>query len=181
MHTEQIAAIDQEFDAARAAGAGVACAAGCTFCCHQRVAVLPHEAVAVLRHLREQVPASDAERIEQRVHGNAQRIDQMTAEEHRRANLACALLVDGRCSVYAARPLACASYHSMSRARCEHAFNHPAAMGTASNARPVLLALKEFCDGLIDSTRSDLQAAGGCATPGELHQQLRELMLAEKK
>lgn len=168
--------LDRESDVARSTGAAIACAAGCTFCCHQRVGVLPHEAIAIVRYLRTNVAQEDAAAIERQVHRNASRIDAMTAEEHRRANIPCAFLRDGRCSVYAVRPLACASYHSMSRNRCEEAYNRPEDMGTPRNARPVLLDLKRYSEALLASVQAALEAAGIETATGELHQLLRALL-----
>ena len=98
------------------------------------------------------------------------------ADEHRRANLACAFLQDGRCSAYAVRPQACAAYHSTSRQHCEHAYANPDDMGTPKNSRPVLLELQMHSAALRDTTRAELEAAGLPAAQGELHQMLRTLI-----
>jgi len=163
-------AIDREWDAARSTGAAIACAAGCNFCCHQRVGILPHEAIALFRHLRTSMPMEEAAAIGQQIQENARRIDAMTAEEHRRANIACAFLRGGRCSAYALRPMACATYHSMSRDRCEQAYNRPWDMGTPRNARPVLRDLKLYSEALLEAVRSGLANAGLATGKGELHQ-----------
>ena len=171
--------IDASFAAARASGAPIACAAGCTFCCHQRVSVFPHEALALYRYLRTQLSTAEAAAIEQRIRANAARIDSLTADGHRRANIACAFLRDGRCSAYAVRPQACAAYHSTSRPHCEYAYGHPDDMGTPKNARPVLLELQLFSTALRDTTRTALETASLPAAQGELHQLLRALIEGE--
>lgn len=171
-----LGALDARFAAERAAGAPIACVAGCTFCCHQRVGVFPHEAAALHRYLRTRLSPSEATAIEQRILGNAARIDALSADEHRRANIACAFLQDGRCSAYAVRPQACAAYHSTSRPHCEYAYEHPDDMGTPKNARPALLELKLFSAALLDNTRAGLGAVGLPAAKGELHQLLRDLI-----
>ncbi len=170
--------LDARFAAARADGAPIACAAGCTFCCHQRVGIFPFEAITLYGHLRTHPSAAEAAAIKQRIIDNAHRIDALTADEHRRANLACAFLQDGRCSVYAVRPLACAAYHSMSREHCEHAYAHPDDMGTPRNSRPVLLELQVHSTALRDATRAGLETASLPAVQGELHQLLRTLIEA---
>ena len=169
-------ALETAFAAQRAAGARIACAAGCTFCCHQRVGVFAHEAVALLRHLRATVPRPEAEAIEQRILTNARTIDGCTPEQHRAANLRCALLVDGRCAAYEARPSACARYHSLSRARCEHSFAHPQDIGTPRNSRPALAEIQELGAALDSALEHALADAGLPATKGELHQTLRALL-----
>ena len=170
------AVLDAEFAAARASGAPVACAPGCTFCCHLRVGVLPHEAVALWRHLRADLPAGEASEIERHILENARRIDGMTAAEHRSANIACAFLRAGDCSAYHVRPGACAAYHSLSRERCEHAFNHPRDVGTPKNARPALLTLQTFGDAVLGAARAGLDDAGIASGERELHQSLRDLI-----
>ena len=135
-----------------------------------------HEAVALLRHLRTKVPHAEAAAIEQRVLANARTIDGWTPEQHRAANLRCALLVDGRCAAYEARPSACARYHSLSRARCEHAFDHPEDIGTPRNSRPALVELQNLGIALDSALEAALVDAGLPATKGELQQTLRALL-----
>jgi hypothetical protein len=168
--------IDDAFAAAKGVGTPVACAAGCDFCCHLRVSVFEHEAVAVLHHLRTRLPQTDVAAAEQRIVENATRIDAMTVAQHYAARMPCALLVDGRCCAYEARPSACAAHHSLSRARCEHAFAHPEHHGTPNNSRPASLELQTLGDALIAATHSALEENGRTATRRELHQCLRDLL-----
>ena len=74
------------------------------------------------------------------------------------------------------RPSACAAYHSLSRERCEHAFRHPADIGTARNARPALLELQVFGTAQIEATAAARMAAGLAGEQAELHQALRALL-----
>jgi hypothetical protein len=168
--------IDDAFAAAKRAGTPIACAAGCDFCCHLRVSVFEHEAVAVLHHVRTRLPQADAAAAERRIVENAARIDGMTVAQHYAARMPCALLVDGRCCAYEARPSACAAHHSLSSARCEHAFEHPEHHGTPKNSRPASLELQTLGDALIAATQSALEENGRTATRGELHQCLRDLL-----
>jgi Fe-S-cluster containining protein len=168
--------IDDAFAAARRAGTPVACAPGCDFCCHLRVSVFEHEAAAVLHHLRTRLPQANAEAAERRIVANAARIDGMTVAQHYAGRMPCALLVDGSCSVYETRPSACAAHHSLSRARCEHAFAHPEHHGTPTNSRPASLELQTLGDALIAATQSALADNGRPATRRELHQSLRDLL-----
>jgi Fe-S-cluster containining protein len=174
--TRHQTALDARFAAARADGAPIACAAGCTFCCHQRVGLFHFEAMALYQYLHTHQSPAQAAAIVQRILDNARRIDGLTADEHRRANIPCAFLQDGHCSAYAARPQACAAYHSTSRERCAHAFTHPDAMGTPENSRPVLLELQMYAAALRENTRAGLESAGLPAEQGELHQLLRTLI-----
>jgi hypothetical protein len=168
--------LDDAFAAARSEGVPLACAPGCAFCCHLRVSVFAHVAVALLHHLRTRLPAAEATDAEKRIVANAARIDGMTAAEHYAARMPCALLVNGRCCAYEARPSACAAHHSLSRARCERAFEHPAHHGTPKNSRPASLELQALGDALIAATQSALQDNGAAAIRRELHQSVRDLL-----
>jgi Fe-S-cluster containining protein len=168
--------IDEEFAAATNAGAAIACAPGCDYCCHLRVGVFPHEAAAMLDYLRTRATPAQAAAIEQRIRANAQRIDGLTVEQHRAAVIPCAFLTARRCSAHDVRPSACATHHSLSRERCEHAFRHPHDIGTPRTSRPALLDLQVFGTALIEATQAGSKAAGGSGEQIELHQAMRALL-----
>jgi len=168
--------IDAKIEALKQAGAGVACAPGCDYCCHLRVDVFPHEATALLHYLRTRASPAEAESIEQKIRANAARVDTLTAQQHRTAGIACAFLSAGLCSAHDMRPSSCATYHSLSRARCEHAFHNPADIGTPRNARPALLELQAFNAAQIEATSAARKAAGLAGEQVELHQALRALL-----
>ena len=117
---------EETFDHLRKAGAPIACKSGCSFCCHLRVTVTPPEAIALFRHLRSQIPATLAQEIERRVLANADQIAHMTEEQQLSTNMKCAFLMDGACSAYRARPMACALHHSLDVDACEHLYENPA-------------------------------------------------------
>ena len=169
-------AIDAKIRELKEAGACVACAPGCAYCCHLRVEVFAHEAAALLQHLRTQASPEEAASIEEKIRANAARVDTLTVAQHRSAGIACAFLRNGLCSAHGVRPSACAAYHSLSRARCEHAFRHPADIGTPRNARPALLELQAFGSAQIETTSAARKAAGLSGEQLELHQALRSLL-----
>lgn len=169
-------AIEDELERARIAGVPVACAPGCSFCCHQRVSVLPHEAIALFLHLQTRVAPRERAEIERAVAANARRIDSMTAAEHASANVPCALLREGRCSAYEVRPSICASFHSLSRQRCEQSFRHPEGVGTPRNSRPAVLEVEAFSAAAISAVEAGCAQAGKQSGKLELHQALRTLL-----
>ena len=69
-----------------------------------------------------------------------------------------------------------ARYHSLSRARCEQAFEHPEDLGTPRKSRPALAEIQRLGDTLAVATESALARAGLTATKSELHQLLRALL-----
>ena len=74
-------------------GADMECKSGCHDCCHQRLSVAPIEAETIRAALA-QLPPDVRARIADRA---ARGID-------------CAALEDGRCTIYADRPLVCRSH-----------------------------------------------------------------------
>jgi Fe-S-cluster containining protein len=148
--------VDATFDRLRRAGAPIACRSGCAFCCHLRVTVAPHEAIALFGQLRSVFPDSLSQQIEQRVLTHAERIAQMTEEQHLSTNVKCAFLVDGACSVYHARPMACALHHSLDVAACEKSYKDPADHSVAIRKLAVIertktatqSGLRQACEGL---------------------------------
>ena len=102
----------------------LACAPGCAFCCYHPVDITPPEAFAIATYLRTTRTSAGVEATYARIAAHADRISRLSYEEHARARIPCALLVDGRCSVYACRPFACRAWNSTSAARCEAIFTH---------------------------------------------------------
>lgn len=91
--------VDQHFaEAVARTPTQFACRAGCESCCHHRFSVFEVEAA----------PIRDAlARLEQADPEARQRIRERGLDPHERA---CALLLDGKCSVYEQRPLICRSH-----------------------------------------------------------------------
>lgn len=100
----------------------VACARGCSYCCHLRVEIRPHEAFALAHHVRTKFDAARRARVLARLEENLQRIALLAPQQHIRAGIPCALLENGMCSVYDARPAACRKYYSVSVKTCRDAF-----------------------------------------------------------
>ena len=104
----------------------LACERGCNYCCHQRVEIRPYEAFVLAEHIRGRMTAAQQADVLIRLAANRARIAPLNALQHTQAGIACALLVDGACSVYEARPAACRKYYSLSVETCRDAFEHPA-------------------------------------------------------
>ena len=104
----------------------LACTLGCNYCCHQRVEVRPYEAFVLADHIRARMTASQQLDVKRRLAANSARIAPLAPLQHTQAGIACALLIDGACSVYAARPAACRKYYSLSVDTCRSAYEKPA-------------------------------------------------------
>lgn len=103
----------------------VACVRGCSYCCHLRVEVRPHDAFVLAAYIRTRFDADRRARVVARLEANLARIVPLSPEAHVRAGIACALLEDGACSAYDARPATCRKYYSIAVDVCRHAFEAP--------------------------------------------------------
>ena len=169
------AVLDARYVETRRSGAQIACAPGCHFCCHLPVAVFAHEAIALFRELG-RMPDVTASHVKRRILENAARIDNMVAKKHQATNLACAFLVDGRCSAYALRPSACAAYHSTSRECCQQSYGRRRDFASSETAIPTLLELHASGEAQIGAVGAGTAHAGLSSTQAELHQALRTLI-----
>lgn len=128
--------------------------------------VYPHEAIALFRYLGSHMPREQATVVRERVTQNAALISEMAREGRTAAGLACAFLVDGKCSAYQVRPGACSGYHSLSRERCEAEYK---GAGNAPEGGPVLKALRYVAAALDDGMEQGLSALGLSKARIELH------------
>lgn len=83
----------------------LACARGCAYCCYNYVSATAPEIFLIARHLRHSMPEAAVSELTQRL------APAMTLAPHERVGrkIACALLEDASCSVYALRPISCRS------------------------------------------------------------------------
>lgn len=105
----------------------IACRRGCSYCCHLRVEIRPHDAFVLASHIDAKFDAQRRARALARIEENLARIAALSAQDHIRAGIPCALLEDGVCSVYEARPATCRKYYSLSLDVCRNAFNDTSA------------------------------------------------------
>jgi Fe-S-cluster containining protein len=151
----------------------VACEAGCDFCCHLRVMATAPEVFALLDYLRKTLETSEFEAFVERVESTDAALRALSSDKILRTNLACPALVDGRCSGYAARPLNCRSYHSLSREACETSFNHPEDL---DQGHPEIRPLAEVHQGGQAGYTASLERAGYDARQYELASALAEAL-----
>ena len=105
----------------------VACERGCNYCCHLRVEIRPHEAFVLAQHIQSTFSEAQRAHVMARIDENRRRIASLSAEQHNRAGIPCALLEDGVCAAYDGRPAACRKYYSVSVDTCRDVFNDPSA------------------------------------------------------
>jgi hypothetical protein len=103
----------------------VHCHAGCSLCCSLRVDVFAHEVFLIARHIRSHFTAMEVSDLLSRLAEHSAKVSTLTPFEHATTNIQCALLRDGRCSVYSVRPHSCRRHHSVDFAACQFTFDHP--------------------------------------------------------
>lgn len=98
------------------ANENLGCRQGCAWCCKSAVTCSAPEIFLVAGYVAKQGPDAVAEVV-----ARAERHAGKTAEDLIREKLDCALLKDGACAVYNARPLACRQLFSLSSEACREA------------------------------------------------------------
>ena len=95
------------------------CNHGCAWCCYQPVFAGTHE-IVYLKHYIE-THFTDAQKIalQERIEHKYEITKDMSDVEASIVTNACPLLVNGRCSAYEARPIACRIYMSKKEALCK--------------------------------------------------------------
>lgn len=134
----------------------LACRAGCFWCCYQYTEVTAPEALVAARYLRETLSAEELRDVTKRVadlDDVTRGLDQDARFELRRP---CALLVDGLCTSYEARPLACRGWNSLDADKCKAALDDPDTLITTE-----VDPLQHFTTLAVDEGLSDgLEASG---------------------
>ena len=85
----------------------------------------PAEVFGLIDFLRSQLSKEAFEAFRVRVADTFARLDALAPAQLLATNIPCPVLVDGRCSAYAARPLNCRAYHSLEIEACQRAFDNP--------------------------------------------------------
>jgi len=101
------------------------CKKGCSWCCHQPVFAMSHEFHFLWQFMQLNLTENDRKEILKRAFDNYQKLGRLSDEELKISKLPCPLLINGSCSVYEARPMACRIYISMSESTCKKFHNNP--------------------------------------------------------
>jgi Fe-S-cluster containining protein len=104
----------------------LACKAGCAFCCHQfEVHASAPEVIRLADHIDSTFDGERRARLMERLDLLEVERDKIPLADWSLHRLPCALLEDGRCSVYTARPFVCRSVTSYDVGACEDNRDHP--------------------------------------------------------
>ena len=96
----------------------IACKKGCSWCCYKQVGVSPLEVFLISEHLKNKRKTFSLEDINSRLIALDQITNGLPSEARMAAQLPCAFLVEGSCSIYEVRPLACRGGNSIDADLC---------------------------------------------------------------
>jgi Fe-S-cluster containining protein len=117
-----------------------ACAPGCTFCCFLWTDALPLEVLRIADHLHRTTSPDDLAEVRQRLR---QRLSAPLG--HRPCGL---LTTDGRCAVYAIRPMTCRGFHSFSKSACQASYEGRTTGPTTALDEPLHMLVAAMQEGI---------------------------------
>jgi len=120
-----------------------ACQRGCWYCCYLKVGVRPEEAFAIVAYVRDNFTAPRAREVRAAVAANARIMRQASRADQLTATLKCAFLLDGACSIYAARPARCRSYHAVNLRGCQDSYAQPDNLDILTSFVPAMFTAAE--------------------------------------
>lgn len=133
----------------------VACREGCNYCCCKPgVLVTVPELLRLLDAIGQRFSEDEKSALVLRAGRYASQIAGSRFDDATNESVPCPLLVDGRCSVYDVRPLACRGYNSTSADACR------AAHADATRLVPIFSVLKDVTDGAAVGVSQSLRRAG---------------------
>ncbi|PCJ84700.1 MAG: hypothetical protein COA54_13065 [Thiotrichaceae bacterium] len=120
---------------------GVQCKKGCSYCCFFRVDVSANEVFAISDYMKKTLSGEEFEHQLERAKDNKTKLAMLSQSKRIVTNVACPLLVDNACSVYAMRPAMCRKIHSTNVDACKHSFDNPEDSNIENAEHPVLAAI----------------------------------------
>lgn len=132
------------------------CCAGCSLCCYLRVDAKAHEILAIAYFVQTRLSDSDRSQLLDRLKVHTDHVAKLSYRQHLAKNVACPLLVDGRCSVYPARPFGCRRHQSRQVKSCQYSFDHPEDLTTPAARDPNLYSAAKQAENSLQSVFTHL-------------------------
>ena len=151
------------------AASTLACVAGCSHCCHMEVSASYPEIAHLAEFIEQTFTSAAREAFDRRLDAQCVTLHGKTPFERLTSSTACALLVDGQCSAYEARPLACRGWNSADVAPCLVALEMPGAVPSV----PVHRMIRDTSSALAAGVRDGARDAGLDDAPLDLPHALR--------
>ena len=98
--------------------ATVACHAGCSHCCSVSVDVQAHEVFFAAEYIQVNFSPNDLAGVIERTAARRTHVTGLPSQDRDRLRQPCALLRDGKCSIYQGRPEACRVHHTSDASVC---------------------------------------------------------------
>lgn len=95
------------------------CKTRCFLCCYMQVRATPLEVLCIVDFLHTRLSPSELSKLRQRLTVTDETTRGLDSHQRACTKTVCPLLVDGKCSVYPVRPIACRVYHSLNLVDCE--------------------------------------------------------------
>ncbi len=103
----------------------IQCEKGCNWCCFQPVYITTQEAILIYEFMSQSLSPEIQRMIKTNVHSKFKKTKGLTEEKKQTIRHACPFLIEGNCSVYPVRPMACRIYLSSNVSSCKWKYDHP--------------------------------------------------------
>ncbi len=103
----------------------VACFNGCHWCCHQAVFANSYELHYLSEKIKLKFEDNELLDLSERTKAKSDKTEVLTEEEVLKFKSPCPLLINGSCSAYEARPMACRIYLSTQLETCLEFYQNP--------------------------------------------------------
>jgi len=117
--------IDSLLAMARKQGIHVACSKGCEWCCHQAVFANSYEIHYLSEFIKSRFSVEETQLFYDLARRKDEDVKKLSEQKLLQYKSPCPLLVNGACSAYEARPMACRIYLSTNLKSCLEYFSHP--------------------------------------------------------
>jgi Fe-S-cluster containining protein len=133
----------------------VACKRGCAWCCYQLVPVSVPETLRIASFVRE-LPAQDYANTVERLRSLDKATRGLTSQQRVGIPKSCAYLLEGECSIYPVRPLACAEFTSYDVQVCKRGKRSGFKPNSVLHEKARMLAYNAVQRGLSQGVKSAL-------------------------
>ena len=137
----------------------VACKEGCYWCCYQAVPVTAPEAFRISKFLASKLGPEAREKVEANLSQLDKRTRGLTPKARAKLRVPCAFLQEGRCTVYAVRPLACAEFTSFNVQDCKRGQRIGFKPGSVIHEKARMVVFHGVQKGLSQGLRESLPTA----------------------
>ncbi len=155
----------------------VQCQQGCTYCCHFKVDVSANEVFAIVEHVQSTFTLDQLEKLVQKATHNKSKLAMLSQAKRIVTNIACPLLEDNACSIYAMRPSMCRKIHSTNVDACQHSYDNPEDENINNAEHPILSAITMT---MLTAAREGFSALGLDKTVYDLNEVLIDALSDSK-